>query len=100
MAYVTSHDCSRDLLCWAMPLPTQIPTLRAGQTKIWTQTGENANRKGIYPPLPGAEKIQYVHMELLDAKRSNIGKGVRKDFLSIAAFNNQVLSGLETHPLG
>jgi len=24
--------------------------------------------KGIYPPLPGAEKIQYVQMEVLEAK--------------------------------
>ena len=33
-----------------------------------TQSGEFANRKGIYPPLPGAEKIQYVQMEVLEAK--------------------------------
>jgi iron(III) transport system substrate-binding protein len=36
--------------------------------KILAQNGEFANRKGIYPPLPGAEKIQYVHMEVLEAK--------------------------------
>ena len=36
--------------------------------KILAQNGEFANRKGIYPPLPGAEKIQYVQMENLDAK--------------------------------
>jgi ABC-type Fe3+ transport system substrate-binding protein len=37
--------------------------------KILAQSGEFANRKGIYPPLPGAEKIQYVQMEVLEAKR-------------------------------
>jgi len=36
--------------------------------KILAQSGEFANRKGIYPPLPGAEKIQYTQMEVLDAK--------------------------------
>jgi iron(III) transport system substrate-binding protein len=36
--------------------------------KILAQSGEFANRKGIYPPLAGADKIQYVQMEVLDAK--------------------------------
>jgi iron(III) transport system substrate-binding protein len=36
--------------------------------KILAQSGEFANRKGIYPPLPGAERIQYVQMEVLNAK--------------------------------
>ncbi len=36
--------------------------------KILAQTGEFVNRKGIYPPLPGAEKIQYVQMEVLESK--------------------------------
>ena len=36
--------------------------------KILAQSGEFVNRKGIYPPLPGAEKIQYVQMEVLGAK--------------------------------
>lgn len=36
--------------------------------KILAQTGEFVNRKGIYPPLPGAERIQYVQMEVLEAK--------------------------------
>ena len=36
--------------------------------KILAQSGEFANRKGIYPPLAGAEKIQYVQMEVLEAK--------------------------------
>jgi iron(III) transport system substrate-binding protein len=36
--------------------------------KILAQSGEFANREGIYPPLSGADKIQYVQMEVLDAK--------------------------------
>jgi len=36
--------------------------------KILAQAGEFPNRKGIYPPLPGADKIQYVQMEVLEAK--------------------------------
>jgi len=36
--------------------------------KILAQTGEFVNRKGIYPPLAGADKIQYVQMEVLEAK--------------------------------
>jgi iron(III) transport system substrate-binding protein len=36
--------------------------------KILAHSGEFVNRKGIYPPLPGAEKIQYVQMEVLEAK--------------------------------
>jgi iron(III) transport system substrate-binding protein len=36
--------------------------------KVLAQTGEFVNRKGIYPPLPGAEKIQYVQMEVLESK--------------------------------
>jgi iron(III) transport system substrate-binding protein len=36
--------------------------------KILAQSGEFVSRKGIYPPLPGAEKIQYVQMEVLEAK--------------------------------
>ena len=36
--------------------------------RILAQNGEFANRKGIYPPLPGAEKIQYVQMEVLEPK--------------------------------
>ena len=47
--------------------------------KILAQTGEFVNRKGIYPPLPGAEKIQYVQMDVLEAKafedkRRELGK--------------------------
>lgn len=38
--------------------------------KILAQSGEFANRKGIYPPLPGAEKIQYEQIEVLEAKAS------------------------------
>jgi iron(III) transport system substrate-binding protein len=36
--------------------------------KMLAQTGEFVNRKGIYPPLPGADKIQYVQMEVLESK--------------------------------
>jgi len=36
--------------------------------KVLAQAGEFVNRKGIYPPLPGADKIQYVQMEVLEAK--------------------------------
>ena len=36
--------------------------------KILAQNGEFVNRKGIYPPLLGAERIQYVQMEVLEAK--------------------------------
>jgi hypothetical protein len=36
--------------------------------KILAQSGEFVNRKGIYPPLPGADKIQYLQMEVLEAK--------------------------------
>ena len=36
--------------------------------KILAQSGEFANRQGIYPLLAGADKIQYVQMEVLDAK--------------------------------
>lgn len=35
---------------------------------ILAQSGEFANRKGIFPPSASADKIQYVHMEVLDAK--------------------------------
>jgi len=36
--------------------------------KILAQSGEFVNRRGIYPPLPGADKIQYLQMEVLEAK--------------------------------
>ena len=48
--------------------------------RILAQSGEFANRKGIYPPLPGAEKIQYVQMEVLDAKTF---EEKRKEFAKI-----------------
>jgi hypothetical protein len=35
---------------------------------ILAQSGEFANRKGIHPRLPGADKIQYVQTEVLEAK--------------------------------
>ena len=31
--------------------------------------GEFVNRKGIYPPLPDADKIQFVEMYDLDSKQ-------------------------------
>jgi hypothetical protein len=31
--------------------------------------GEFVNRKGIYPPLPGADKIQSVEMDDFDANQ-------------------------------
>jgi iron(III) transport system substrate-binding protein len=36
--------------------------------KMLAQTGEFVNRKGIYPPLLGADKIHYVQMEVLESK--------------------------------
>ena len=36
--------------------------------KILAENVEFVNRKGIYPPLPGAERVHYVQMENLDAK--------------------------------
>ena len=36
---------------------------------IMAKTGEFVNRKGIYPPLPGADKIQFVGMYDLDTKQ-------------------------------
>lgn len=36
--------------------------------KIMAKMGEFVNRKGIYPPLPDADKIQFVPMEDLGAK--------------------------------
>ena len=32
--------------------------------------GEFVNRKGVYPPLPDADKIQFVEMYDLDSKNS------------------------------
>ena len=36
--------------------------------KILAQSGEFANRKGIYPPIDGVDRIQYIQMDHLDAK--------------------------------
>jgi len=36
--------------------------------RILAETGEFVNRKGVYPPLPDAEKIQFVEMVDLDTK--------------------------------
>jgi iron(III) transport system substrate-binding protein len=66
-------------------LGSKAPHLNAGKAfvdfylddeamKILAQSGEFVNRKGIYPPLPGADKIQYLQMEVLEAKLSRTGK--------------------------
>lgn len=34
--------------------------------KILAELGEFVNRKGVYPPLPDADKIQFVEMDDLD----------------------------------
>jgi ABC-type Fe3+ transport system substrate-binding protein len=36
--------------------------------RILAKMGEFVNRKGIYPPLPGADKIQAVEMDDFDAQ--------------------------------
>ena len=36
--------------------------------KLMAQLGEFVNRKGIYPPLPGADKIQFVQMDQFNTK--------------------------------
>jgi ABC-type Fe3+ transport system substrate-binding protein len=36
--------------------------------KVLAQSGEFANRNGIYPQIDGADKIHYVQMDHLDAK--------------------------------
>ncbi|MBI2348528.1 MAG: hypothetical protein HYV05_07730, partial [Deltaproteobacteria bacterium] len=35
---------------------------------IMAKMGEFVNRKGVYPPLPDADKIQFVEMLDLDKK--------------------------------
>jgi hypothetical protein len=37
--------------------------------KTLAKEGEFVNRKGIYPPIPDADKIQFVEMYDLDAKQ-------------------------------
>jgi iron(III) transport system substrate-binding protein len=50
--------------------------------KIMAAKGEFVNRKGIYPPLPDADKIQVVQMDELDAAAfAEKGKEYRKLFL-------------------
>lgn len=50
--------------------------------KIMAAKGEFVNRKGIYPPLPDADKIQVVQMDELDATAfAEKGKEYRKLFL-------------------
>jgi iron(III) transport system substrate-binding protein len=42
--------------------------LGADSMKMMAKLGEFVNRKGIYPPLPDADKIQFVEMVDLDSK--------------------------------
>ena len=37
--------------------------------KIMAEEGEFVNRKGVYPPIPDADKIQFVEMVDLDRKQ-------------------------------
>jgi len=37
--------------------------------RLMAQLGEFVNRKGVYPPLPDADKIQFVEMMDLDTKQ-------------------------------
>jgi len=37
--------------------------------KMMAQLGEFVNLKGVYPPLPGADKIQFVQMVNFDSKQ-------------------------------
>lgn len=61
------------------PLSNKAPHPNAGKAfidyflddesmKIMAEMGEFVNRKGVYPPLPDADKIQFVEMEDLDKK--------------------------------
>jgi iron(III) transport system substrate-binding protein len=50
--------------------------------RILARMGEFVNRKGIYPPLPGADKIQAVEMDDFDAKQfKEKTQGLQKIFL-------------------
>lgn len=48
--------------------------------KLMATLGEFVNRKGIYPPLPGADKIQYVQMESFNRQGF---ADLRKDYAQI-----------------
>ena len=43
--------------------------LSAENMTMIAKLGEFVNRKGIYPPLPDADKVQFVEMEDLDSKK-------------------------------
>lgn len=60
-------------------LEKQAPHINAGKAfidyflgeqsmKLMAKRGEFVNRKGVYPPLPGADKIQFVQMVHLSTK--------------------------------
>ena len=48
--------------------------------KLMADSGEFVNRKGLYPPVPGAEKIQFVQMD--DFTRQGF-VGLRKEYAQI-----------------
>lgn len=48
------------------------------------QRGEFVNRKGIYPPLPDADKIQFVQMVKLNTKEFAEKKKVQADIFALA----------------
>lgn len=50
------------------PVQSQILSKDLESMKILAQSGEFANRKGIYPPIDGVDRIQYIQMDHLDAK--------------------------------
>jgi iron(III) transport system substrate-binding protein len=43
--------------------------LGAENMAIIAKLGEFVNRKGLYPPLPDADKVQFVEMHDLDSKQ-------------------------------
>ena len=50
--------------------------------KIMAKLGEFVNRKGIHPPLPDADKIQFIPMDKFDTKAySEKKKEFQKIFL-------------------
>ncbi|HEY7168244.1 MAG TPA: extracellular solute-binding protein, partial [Candidatus Binatia bacterium] len=48
--------------------------------KLMAQLGEFVNRKGVYPPVPGADKIQFVQMDHFD--RNGFAK-LKKDYAQL-----------------
>ena len=50
------------------PTPVRRSSIFFSAMKILAKMGEFVNRKGFYPPLPDADKIQAVEMDDFDAK--------------------------------